>query len=180
MSNAQAYGKAETYGRRYALNAIFGLAAFDDDGEGAIPLPSSERKPIMSTTRQPKSSRKTTKTPTAAQRAMEQKGRESIEQATDEQELTELLTNVANHHKAMRLTTAQSHFLDGLIMLKLGKHRTVKEQMAHWELSPEHYDQLLTAIAVAESIEQTHLEGEALFNGHAIEDPDIRATNPLG
>jgi hypothetical protein len=36
QQNAQGFGSAITYARRYALAAILGIAADDDDGEGAV------------------------------------------------------------------------------------------------------------------------------------------------
>jgi len=40
-SNAQGYGSALTYARRYALQTAFGLAAEDDDGNAASKQPSN-------------------------------------------------------------------------------------------------------------------------------------------
>lgn len=47
----QKYGSAVTYGRRYGLQAAVGLAAIDDDGEGAMnrkPAPTQASKPAPS------------------------------------------------------------------------------------------------------------------------------------
>jgi hypothetical protein len=44
-NDPQGFGSAMTYARRYALQAILGLAAEDDDGEGVMPRGKDKREP---------------------------------------------------------------------------------------------------------------------------------------
>lgn len=53
QQTSQALGSAITYARRYALSAVLGIAADDDDGEGASQKATAKAKPGMAATVKP-------------------------------------------------------------------------------------------------------------------------------